>query len=238
MSERPASTAVAAFVKTPGLSPVKTRLSHAVGPEAALGTYQSCLSALTGLLREAQATSGFFPYWAVAEEQATNDERWREFPRVLQPQSPGLALRLHGVYSELLRQHPGGVLLIGADCPHLPLHFLQEAKRELAQGDCLAVIGPATDGGFTLFGSREDFSSNFWESIPYSAPETREVLLQQLHQWEAQKGTQRRIHLLPSLTDIDTREDFQQALLEIESMKPSRCWPAEQRQALERLPSC
>ena len=36
-------TAIALFVKTPGLSPVKTRLAASIGAEAALGLYRLCL---------------------------------------------------------------------------------------------------------------------------------------------------------------------------------------------------
>lgn len=238
MSESAPSTAVAAFVKTPGLSPVKTRLSETVGPEAALETYRTCLAALTGLFNSAIPRLGVSPYWAVAEEEAKASPVWKDFPTVVQTRSPGLAPRLHGVYSKLRERHPSAVLLVGADCPHLPLGFLEEAIRELSQDDCLAVVGPASDGGFTLFGSRENFPLSFWESVSYSRPDTLAQLVQSLQAWRGQHPSRKRIHRLAVLTDIDTQEDLEKAWGEYQSLSTLEPWPAQQRQALERLRPC
>ncbi len=232
------SASVAVFVKTPGLSPVKTRLGQAIGTEAALETYRICLAAVTSLLQASSTHPGFFPYWAVAEEEATALPLWKEFPRIVQPQSPGLAPRLHGVYSSLLQRHPGGVFLIGADCPHLPLSFLKEAHEALTRDDCLAVVGPATDGGFTLFGSREELPLSFWESITYSSDNTLEQLLSALKAWQSPKPHRRIVHPLPALTDIDSQEDLKRAWSEIESFDSKTTWPEQQLNALKRLRRC
>ncbi len=238
MSVPAPSASVAVFVKTPGLSPVKTRLGKAIGTEAALETYRTCLAAVTALLQTSRTHPGYFPYWAVAEEEAIDLPIWSEFPRIVQPQYPGLAPRLHGVYSTLLQRHPGGVFLIGADCPHLPLRFLKDAHEALSRDDCLAVVGPATDGGFTLFGSREDFPLSFWESITYSSDDTLEQLLNALKAWQSPKPGQRKVHHLPALTDIDSQEDLKRAWSEIESFDSDTTWPEQQLKALKRLRRC
>jgi glycosyltransferase A (GT-A) superfamily protein (DUF2064 family) len=238
MSESAASTAVAVFVKTPGLSPVKTRLGQAIGTEAAVETYQICLSALSGLLQSVSNQQGVSPYWAVAEKEAQGSPYWSQFPQIVQIQSPGLATRLHGVYSSLRERHPGGVFLIGADCPHLPLAFFTEAIQALSQKDCLAVLGPATDGGFTFFGSRAALPLSFWESVPYSESNTFNRLVESLKSWGSTQTPAQKIHLLAELTDIDTREDLERALSEIEALEAKESWAPHQRLALKRLRSC
>ncbi len=238
MSESAAFTAVAVFVKTPGLSPVKTRLGQAIGTEAAVETYKTCLSALSGLLQAASSQQGISPYWAVAEAEAQGSPYWNQFPQIVQTPSPGLAQRLHGVYSSLRERHPGGVILIGADCPHLPLTFFTEAIQALSEKDCLAVLGPATDGGFTFFGSRAALPLSFWESVPYSESNTFDRLVESLKSWGSTRAQAQKIHLLAELTDIDTQEDLERALREIQALEDKESWSPHQRLALKRLRPC
>jgi hypothetical protein len=67
---------IAIFVKTPGLSPVKTRLAAAIGEKRALEFYRLAIEAV----REVVSASGLQACWAVAEETAD----WTGFPVIFQ----------------------------------------------------------------------------------------------------------------------------------------------------------
>ena len=72
------STAVAIFVKTPGLSPLKTRLAASIGQEKAHEFYNLSLNAI----RETLTTLDISPYWAIAEKEALNDPMWQDYNRL------------------------------------------------------------------------------------------------------------------------------------------------------------
>ena len=55
--------ALAVFVKTPELSPVKTRLAASLGKAAAVAVYAECLGLSADMMRELPADVK--PFWAV-----------------------------------------------------------------------------------------------------------------------------------------------------------------------------
>lgn len=111
--------ALAIFAKTPGLSPVKTRLAADIGIENAEQFYRysvKCLEELAfNVLRETQGT--LVPYWAIGEENGLNDPLWENLDR-LWTGDGGLGDRLNHVYAALLKKHDH-VILIGTDSPQM-----------------------------------------------------------------------------------------------------------------------
>src|SRR5260221_460144 len=107
-------SAIAVFVKTAGVSPVKTRLAASIGQEKAENFYSLSVKAIEATLKKLSAKdSNVVPYWAVAEKEALEVSRWSGFRRIFQRDGT-LGHRLFSVYSELLKKH-STVLLIGAD---------------------------------------------------------------------------------------------------------------------------
>lgn len=191
------TAAIAVFVKTPGLSPLKTRLAAGVGEHAALQFYRNSLLALTELLG---GQSQLSPYWAVAEskEQLPADHPWQQFP-IIHQGTGGLGLRMATILSQLLARHDQ-VFFIGADTPQLSLDLLSDAQRQLADHD--VVFGPAADGGFYLMGTKVAISAATFQAVSYSQDDTRQQLAAQL-------GLKHRISAdLPQLTDADTAGDL------------------------------
>lgn len=185
------NTAIAIFVKTPSLSPVKTRLAAGVGGAAALEFYRFSLEAVKETVRLAKAS----PYWAVAEEEGCADPLWRDFPAHHTGEGC-LGARQHAVYQDLLARHDR-VLLIGADAPQISKDLLAQAARALDTHDF--VIGSARDGGYYLFGGRISTERDIWTSVPWSTNVTRERLEAAL--------PSKPVHL-PLLTDVDTKDDL------------------------------
>jgi hypothetical protein len=197
--------AVATFVKTPGRSPLKTRLAQTVGEAAAHQFYRLACAAIAATLRTAQAASvgTIVPYWAVAEDDCGG--MWSGFPVV--HQGPGtLADRMNRVYSMLQAQH-GGSMLIGADAPQITPAGLLEILTMHRRGADF-VFGPASDGGFYLFSGQKPLPSAAWTDVEYSAPDTLEQLLPRIR-------NHGEVALAGTLTDVDEAKDLATVLKEL-----------------------
>lgn len=220
---RPLTGALAVWVKTPGISPVKTRLAATIGTQAAEEFYRLSARAVEAVVRQTADSLPdlLTPYWAVAEKPALVHLAWQGFPTVSQGEG-GLGTRLSHVYDALLQQH-SWVIFIGADAPQITPELLVEAARLAASGDW--VLGPAEDGGFYLFGGSKPLPRELWDGVPYSVPETVQALAERLR-------VLGRIRQLPCLFDVDTAEEL--AKLRAELARRGSLLP-EQRDLLRWL---
>lgn len=190
-------TAVAIFVKTPGLSPVKTRLAAGIGSALATEFHRRAASAVGAVVYAAGPDVS--PYWAVAEREALAHPAWDAFPTLWQGDG-GLGIRLDRVYTELLERH-GSVLLIGADAPQVTPALLRDVARTVRDGGPPYAIGPATDGGFWLFGGRAPVPPQVWRLVVYSRADTGAMLAGALRPFGA-------VGWVPSLADTDQVSDL------------------------------
>ncbi len=193
------SAALAIFVKTPGLSPVKTRLAKIIGSshagdfhnQAAHCVQQSAALALAGV-----SGSGYF---AVAEKKALDHSQWQSWPVLWQGEG-GLGDKMFTVYQTLRRRH-GAAVLIGADIPQVRPAMLLNALAALATDSPTWVYGPSADGGFWLIGGNCPIPEAVWTSVRYSQADTGEQFLAGLAKVGAGLT-------LPVLNDIDEFEDL------------------------------
>lgn len=191
------TTALAIFVKTPGLSPVKTRLAAGIGAPAALRFHQLAAAATAEVARA--CAPWLTPYWAIAEAGPVAAATWPGFASLHQGEG-NLGERLHAVYSRLLARH-GRVLLIGADAPQLTVDSLQAALALLDDARTPFVIGDAGDGGFWLFGGCASIPRDVWTRVRYSQAQTASDLRHNLSPYGA-------IGTVGCLTDVDHVEDL------------------------------
>ena len=133
------TTAIAVFVKTPGLSPVKTRLAATIGTAAAEEFYQLCTEAIQETLTTASETMDIVPFWAVGEEAGLSHPLWQGFASIYTGQGD-LGERQHHIYQTLLAKYPQ-VILIGADSPQLTTTHLKKAIESLDSHNF--ALGPA-----------------------------------------------------------------------------------------------
>ncbi len=192
--------AIAIWVKTPGLSPVKTRLAATIGIKAAEEFYRLSAQAVGAVVRQAVRASPelLTPYWALAEEAALGHPAWRDFATVYQGEG-NLGARLSHVYDMLLHRHPW-VIFIGADAPQITLELLAEAAQLVSEtGDF--VLGPADDGGYYLFGGANALPHTLWIAVPYSAADTLDAFAELLQPLGA-------IQYLPEMFDVDNADDL------------------------------
>lgn len=190
--------AVAIFVKTPGYSPVKTRLAAGVGEAFAVEWYRRAAAAVAEVALAAAGISAVV-YWAVAEDEACGAEVWRALPTV--PQGDGsLGARMGRVHHALVRRHGAG-LLLGADAPHLAVASLRAALAWCDADEPRQVLGPARDGGFWLYGGNRTAPLGVWESVPYSVADTAARFRAAFDSFGAWR-------VIESLTDVDRGEDL------------------------------
>jgi len=197
----PTNSALVVFVKTPQLSPLKTRLSKELGDQHSLTFYRKSLEALRALMKTLPSTARTTCFWAVAEEKGVEDPLWQDYQRIYQGEGI-LGERLAQVERELRSNDFRSVVFLGADAPQIPESWLKEALRFLAEDHFPRhCFGPCPDGGFYLFGSNYAVDESAWKNTPYSQKDTLEFFKTQLN--DAALTLE-----LPTLTDVDYRSDL------------------------------
>jgi len=203
------SIGIACFVKTPGLSPIKTRLASSIGNQNALKVYGLMLAGLRGtfetlLKLDPNATA----YWAVAEDDI-NESFWCDFP-CLKQDGGDLGDRLHSIYSQILERHDGAIL-IGADCPFLTSDKIYSASQRIRSQQGF-VLGPTFDGGFYLFGGTRSLEKKVWKTPTYSSPTTELELKTELSKIQT-------VVELEELFDVDEYKDLCEILMMEEQLQ-------------------
>lgn len=193
----PARRSVLIYAKPPRMGLAKTRLARSLGSHAEAQRISRMTTART--LRAASDLRWTTILYAAPDRHLSDTlgGLWPlSLPRASQGQG-GLGDRL---LKGLMEAPRGPVLFIGADAPDISSHLIWCAFRALLTHD--AVFGPASDGGFWLFGMdrplrlRSPFHPVRW-SGPHAMQDTA-----------ANLPPASRIAWLPTLIDIDEAEDW------------------------------
>ena len=174
---RQKQTAIAIFVKTPGLTPLKTRLGKTKGAPFAEKFYSlAVLSLKRTFINIKQKNDQVTLFWAISESPDKITHQWPDFINIFQDEGD-LGVRIDSIFSSLSKNYDN-VIITGSDSPHVVETDYLNAIQLLADND--VVVGPCFDGGFYLFGSRHAIKKETWLAVPYSENNTLEVLLQKL----------------------------------------------------------
>lgn len=202
------SGAIAIFVKTPGLSPVKTRLATGIGTAAAERWYLAAAHVVAEAATTAATAQQSVVYWAVAEAEPHALTQW-PLLQVLMQGMGTLGARMAAVHRALVERH-GFALLLGADTPQLDDTEMGAVLQWLSAPAPRAAIGPATDGGFWMFGSNRVVAESLWTSLAYSHADTCKNFQQALvncgFEWRVSNvltDVDKATDLLPCATQID-----------------------------------
>ncbi len=207
------SVAIAVFVKTPDISPIKTRLAKGIGKANALEFYHRSIKAVQETLIEFKSLlhkDGIecSLYWCLAKKGG--EEYWDNFELIYQPEG-GLGDRLGQIYSQLKPLHEQ-VYFLGSDAPQLSVKQLRSTHNALINSKDF-VFGPASDGGFYLFGGKKALEPSLWQGVSYSESTTLDEL-------ETKLKTVGKVGLLDeTLTDVDHVEDLNPLLSYLSNMK-------------------
>lgn len=202
-----AGVGLAIFVKTPSLSPIKTRLQARSGRRDAEAFHLASAAAVASVALRAQATGSVIPYWAVAETAAASAETWPELPILVQPDG-SLGQRMDSIYTDLRARH-GAAILIGADTPQLATLHLLQAAAGLRMNGARLLIGTARDGGFWLFGGNTELPSAAWTGVTYSVATTAREFVDTMRPF----GDFRRLETLDDVDDFVDLAPVRDAIL-------------------------
>ena len=210
------SVALAVFVKTPSISPVKTRLAKSIGENNANQVFHFLLDITRSILQDLVSRElGVEIYWALAEKDSLDNDMWSDYPTLWQGEGE-LGEKLFNIQSQLFKRHQH-IIFIGADAPFLTSSIISEAifrlrnytypqskAHTLSQQPSDVIIGPSLDGGFYLYAASIQRSLEQWTKVIYSNSNTTNELL-------ASFGITKTTHFLRELYDIDTLEDLKLA---------------------------
>lgn len=179
------------FARPPRLGTVKRRLAAGIGDRAALRFYAA---ALGRLLRALRRDTRFRTVVSVAERGAGQGGWPCRLPRI--PQGRGdIGQRMHRAFARFPR---GRVALVGSDIPDVAAADLAAAFAAL--GRAQAAFGPAVDGGYWLVAMGPRRPARPFADVRWSGPHALADT--------SRNFAGRRIALLRTLRDIDTKEDL------------------------------
>jgi glycosyltransferase A (GT-A) superfamily protein (DUF2064 family) len=170
----------AIFVKTPGLSGIKTRLAKEIGKNKAALFYQLALSASKSLVKNIYVAGARVNFnWAIAEREGMDDPLWSGENQVFQKEG-GLGDRLNHIYGELLLKNDL-VIFMGSDSPHINSSYLSSKLSDFIKSSHDFLIGPAEDGGFYFLAGRKPIAKELWCGVEYSSTKTLTQLVDALN---------------------------------------------------------
>lgn len=195
-------TAIAVFCKTPGFSPIKTRLGAEIGKDYAEEFYLLSVNAIAEVLGEVIKRLGSHveAYWAVAEQEALTHSLWSSYARIWTGDG-SLGDRIHNVFEQLFKEKDQ-VIIIGSDSPQITADYLITTIERLQQPDLQGVIGPCRDGGFVLFGCKHLIQKSIWTKVTYSRKNTLQQLITLLDESDYL------YHFNSTLGDVDQYNDL------------------------------
>lgn len=187
------------FVKYPEKGKVKTRLAINIGYEMATELYKNFVVDILFNLEKRD-----FPYmicFSPLELQMDFKEWLGSKHRYLPQIGSDLGERMCNSFISAFSSGIHKAIIIGSDCPHLPIDIIKQAFESLDKYD--VVIGPAFDGGYYLIGFKnKTFSKEIFQGINWSTKtvfsETTEII--------TRLGL--KFHVLPVFRDIDDLDDL------------------------------
>jgi glycosyltransferase A (GT-A) superfamily protein (DUF2064 family) len=189
------NVSLACFVKTPGMSPVKTRLAAEVGRELSEHLYGLCIKIHEEILLNLNQLD-VAVFWAIHESEASDHPLWSRAKNVSQGLG-SLGEKIINVYSGLAKDYEK-TILIGSDTPQLTITIIREAIIALDYFD--EVVGPSLDGGFYLYASKSSKAEDGWLDVSYSTTDTRKQF--------CKNNDPSKVYYLRPLSDLDYKKDL------------------------------
>ena len=188
------------MAKVPGSSPVKSRLHGVLSAERATELYR-CF--LLDRLDAIAALPNISPVVAFtpAEARAAMVPLAPTGIELVAQEGADLGERLSTLLTVLLGRGHTGAIAIDSDSPTLPMRYVADAARRLAEGRSDVVLGPCEDGGYYLVGLTSSQPALF-EGIPWSTDAVLTLTLEKARD----RGLS--VHLLPRWFDVDTEADL------------------------------
>ncbi len=188
-------SALIIFQKNETLGKVKTRLAASVGDQKALEIYQLLIEYTHAQVKALDVDCFIFYSDFIPEDKKKSDQ----FSFRVQS-GKDLGDRMKNAFESIFSEGYEKVAIIGTDCADLTQSHLKKAFDSLDKFD--AVIGPALDGGYYLFGMKKLIPKIF-NDITWSSEQVFEQTVQKLNSHNLT------LALLEPLNDIDQLEDWE-----------------------------
>lgn len=182
------------FVKNPIYGKVKTRLAATIGKDKALEIYKQLIAHTCSVTKELSCDK--IVYYS---DHLQKEDEWSNAYFKAQQQGVDLGERMMNAFSNVFQQGYSKAVIIGTDCPAIDAEIINNAFEQLDLND--VVIGPATDGGYYLLGSKE-LHPQLFQNISWS---TENVLQQTIAVCERNGLVHNQ---LQALSDIDEEKDL------------------------------
>ncbi len=184
------------FTRNPELGKVKTRLAKTIGNEKALQVYQDLLQHTMEQTQDLDCDKYVFYDTAIIENDIWNPKFY--YKKV---QSQGdLGKKMLVAFESLFNLGYQKCIIIGSDLFDLKTAIIENAFTQLNTSD--VVIGPAEDGGYYLLGLNQ-INELIFQNKQWGTSSVLDRTLKDL--------AKNKIHLLPTLNDIDTFEDLEKS---------------------------
>ena len=181
------------FTRNPELGKVKSRLAKGVGKENALTIYKKLLQHTQEVVVQIDCER-----WVGYSVSVRNNDLWPEsnFKKFKQ-EGADLGKRMQHAFEKAFAAGHTKVIIVGSDLYDLRPKHIEEALKSLDTHD--TVIGPAQDGGYYLLGMKtlmpEVFSGKEWGT-------------ETVYKATVDNLSQKKLHILETLNDIDYAEDL------------------------------
>jgi rSAM/selenodomain-associated transferase 1 len=187
------------FARLPTPGKVKTRLAKGLGEEAAAEFYKLCAEHVFRVSRGVARDVNRYLFCSDRDDVA-RIRQWAGWRFYYAAQSDGdLGERIEQGFSTVFGHGTKKAIILATDLPDISEDIIDNAVRALDSFD--VVIGPCHDGGYYLLGLKK-IHRELFVNIPWS---TDRVLS---HTLGVIKSLGLTVHLLPTLTDIDTEENL------------------------------
>lgn len=200
------------MAKAPSFGQAKTRLVGPLSAEKVTSLYIAFVKDTTAKAQSLSISDLLISYTpADGEEEVKRLVSKAEgyFPQ----QGEDIGPRMASAFAKAFDLGYERVVLTGTDLPTLPASHLEESFRLLETVDL--VLGPSTDGGYYLIGIKR-FVPEIFQNVEWS---TSQVLAQTLG---IAKSARLSVGLLNSWYDVDTPEDLDRLVKDLEDMRAAQ----------------
>lgn len=181
------------FTRNPELGKVKTRLAKTIGDKNALAVYKDLLLHTKNVTQAIDCDKFVF-----YDTEIINDDIWSEEFYIKKLQANGdLGDRMQQAFDSLFEMGYQHCVIVGSDLFDLRAAQIEMAFKKLENND--AVLGPAEDGGYYLFGLNQS-NKDVFHNKKWGTESVFEATVKDLED--------KKVALLAILNDIDTFEDL------------------------------
>jgi len=202
-------SALLLFAKVPRPGSVKTRLTPVLSPSEAARLYTAFLR---DTMRQVVRLDVDVRLYLAPPLPDDDFDGIPADVSLHEQQGEGLGARMKGAFRETLRAGYERTVVMGSDHPTLPLSFLRQAYRAL-QAPRSLCLGPTEDGGFYLLGMSA-FYPQLFDDMTYSHSQVFSDTLARAGRTDAQ------LTVLPQWYDVDTPQDLEWMLADLEANDP------------------